>query len=105
MKKYTIVLLILLFLDVITTIYLLEYVPNTMELNPLLSQFGNVVSAVIISHIFAALVVIALDIQSLRFKEKDRQKLDIFMTFVILFYVGVVSFNSINIVIGHIYYL
>ena len=105
MKRLTVVLLVLLLLDVLTTFYLLEYIPNTMEINPLLNRFGNVILAVILTHIFAALIVVALDVHHSRLSGAEKRRLDFLMLLVIVFYTGVVTFNIINIVMGHMFLL
>lgn len=103
MKKSTWVLIILLLLDMLTTVYLLKYIPYTVEINPLLNQFENVVLAVIISHIIAILLVYSIDIKTRVVEGRSKIKLDIFMTLIILFYFSIVVFNFINIILAHYY--
>jgi hypothetical protein len=100
MKKISFIIVVLLILDVLTTVYLLEMVPGTTEINPILNYFGNVILAVIISHIFAIIIVYAVDLELKKYIGKKLKVLETFLSGIAVFYLLVVSLNMYNILVS-----
>ena len=97
MKKISIVLIVLLILDVLSTIYLLLRVPGAIEMNPILSYFGNVILAVIVSHIIAIFIIYAIDLKIRNYRDKKLRNALYMMRIVGVFYVLIVGMNVYNI--------